>query len=334
MRSNVAIFVSIASLLSPTLSYADVPFLDALASRLKHEWLSVGVLLQVVADFQYESHLPAENGFSVANFRIQAKGTLDDGFSYFLQTNFASSPSLLDAYLSYEAHRSATIDAGAMKAPFSAEFLIPAQSIDFVNRSQVASSLAPGRQIGVNLRGAFGRSPLSYAIGVFNGNGVRANGNDGDGVLGVFRLGLDSSSGGGRTEIGFSAAFGRDDAARVGPIADFSGDRTLFGADTRIERGNFLGSSEVIWAALDPRDDESTEPWGYQVTAAAMVCEKAQLLARFDAFNPGDSDWSNYVVAGVNMWPTGAAQLQVNLLVPTHEAARYSQLLVNAQLWF
>ena len=65
------------------------------------------------------------------------------------------------------------------KAPFSKEFLIGADAIDFVNRSRVVAVLAPGRQIGLQARGRLNPGiPVDYNLGIFNGNGYGGNSND------------------------------------------------------------------------------------------------------------------------------------------------------------
>lgn len=331
---RMLVFVAIATLSMTPAAAADEPLLDALERRLKNEWMSVGLLLQLVADVQSDRDLPGENGFSVANTRVSAKGTLDGHVSYFVQANFAPTAALLDASIGLALSEHATLQAGAMKAPFSVEFLTAASAIDFVNRSQVVSLLAPGRQIGATLRGTLDDATVHYAAGVFNGNGVGPNGNDGDGVLGVARLGVDASDSDGRAQFGVNVAYGSDDDTRVGLDPDFRGDRTVLGADARIERGRHVLSGEILWASLDSRDVPSTEPWGYQITAGTMLGGETQLLARLDAVKADGHAWRNVAIAGLNVWPTRATELQVNVLVPTNESARHTQLLVNGQVAF
>ncbi len=80
--------------------------------------------------------------------------------------------------MNYKVSNELKVDAELFKAPFSKNFLTGSESIDFVNRSQVVSILAPNRQIGVKLSGSFSGKTISYQAGVFNGNRYANNNND------------------------------------------------------------------------------------------------------------------------------------------------------------
>ncbi len=207
---------------------------DAAADRemvraLKKDYCSLGFLVQSVADFQSERTLPGRTGFSIANLRVLVSGRLQGGFGYFIQTSMIKSPAILDAKVYYEFSPAFALDFGQLKAPFSAEFLIFAGNIDFVNRTQVVSALAPGRQIGLQGRGWIADRKISYAVGVFNGNGIGANGNDNDDFLYAGRIvfypgaliGLSSSD---HMEIGLNAAASNDEKITGGE----EGRRRLF----------------------------------------------------------------------------------------------------------
>ncbi|MBT8402068.1 MAG: OprO/OprP family phosphate-selective porin, partial [Rhodothermia bacterium] len=133
---------------------AGEPEFDRLEQFLKRGYFNAGVVIQTVGDFIWDRDaLPGHNGFSIATSRLKVDGGLDFGLGYLFQTDFARSPSLIDARLSYRISPELKLDAGLFKAPFSAEQLIAAPSIDFVNRSQVVNILSPGRQVGVSLSG-------------------------------------------------------------------------------------------------------------------------------------------------------------------------------------
>ncbi|NNE43959.1 MAG: hypothetical protein HKN12_07105, partial [Gemmatimonadetes bacterium] len=270
--------------------------------------------------------LDGENGFSMGAFRASARGALDGGVSYFVQTSFTGTPALLDARITHRASPGFGVSVGAMKAPFSAEFLTGAADIDFVNRSRGVSALAPGRQLGLMLDGRLGGSPVHYQAGVFNGNGVRANGNDG-GVMGAGRLEVRTAG----VRAGVSGAVSEDRSVSVGPFSSFNGTRTLFGADVRATHGAWTGSAEVIGAELDPDGGMAEKPWGFHVTGALATSPRVQILARLDALK-ADDIWTRYGVAGLNFWPTGPTELQFNVLVPLGESTEEPQLLVNAQI--
>ncbi len=264
------------------------PVLDELTTAFKKDYLSLGILLQVVGDFQEERSFSGENGFSISNMRISLSGELDRGFGYFLQTNFINSPAILDAKMYYQALPPVfTIDAGLFKSPFSSEFLISAANIDFVNRSQVVTALVPGRQIGLQSRGGLVQNSLSYAVGVFNGNEFDGNNNDNSELLYAGRLVmtpmvLNSGQSLGHLEVGANTAYSKDkdvDAGR-GLLPHFAGKRFLVGSDFRLTYGKILLSGEAIYGRLAQSGGSIYYPWGYHATAGYKLYDHSQVLFR------------------------------------------------------
>jgi hypothetical protein len=311
----------------------DEPAFTRLTDAVKSEEFSVGVVVQAVGDLIWDREgLPGNNGFSISTARLSVQGDLDFGLGYFLQTDFSSSPALLDARLSYRIAEHLSLNAGLFKAPFSAEFLIPAPSIDFVNRSQSVSVLAPGRQLGVALRGGTADEMFGYNVGVFNGNGRSLQGNDNGRLMYVGRVFTRPSMSEGSLEVGVNIAFSEDD------FGGTPADRLLFGGDFRWMRDRVFVSGEAIYADLDPVVGDSRQPFGYQATLGYMLSPaRHQILARWDALDlDTPAGHSNFIVLGYNFWPSQAFEVQVNYLIPTHEGSDFAdqQVLVNFQVAF
>ncbi len=321
----------------------DEPIYQQLADMFKRDYLSLGVLLQTVADLQVDRTFPGSNGFSIANFRLSLAGELDRRFGYFLQTNFAATPAILDAKMYYRFSPQVAVDVGQFKAPFSYEFLTSAASIDFVNRSQVVTALAPGRQIGIQVRTSNAARTIGFNVGAFNGNGTRPNGNDSDNLLYAARLygsRLVENDDGARTKIdlGVNAAFSDDQASTFGSgfVTGFAGNRAILGADARVIHGRYLVSGELIYASLEPDVGLARDPWGLHATGGYMFTDKIQGLVRWDGFQPDDGggrqDW---IIFGLNIWPTTVTEFQINYIVDTDNAAPDNhQLLLNFQFGF
>jgi phosphate-selective porin len=336
-------------LVLPEVIFADEggkePVYEKLTEFLKRDYFTMGAVLQVVGDVQPERMLSGNNGFSVANFRLNFRGELDGGFGYWLQASFISSPAILDGSMYYEPNPAARITVGRFKSPFSAEFLIAAPDIDFVNRSQVVSALAPGRQVGVKLSGKTNNKVFSYAAGIFNGNSPSENANDNNDFLYAARATLSTSFSDGdhdrNFEIGANVAQSHDSKYSLhgDRMSLFTGNRMLFGADIRLSVRNWLVSGEAIIADLDPRSGETMKPFGYQMTAGYMVSDKSQLLARWDSFDAEDlhlaGGKTDLVVLGFNHWPTKATELQVNYIIDIDDnALKHNQWLINLQIVF
>lgn len=323
---------------------SDEPLYEGLLGTFKQEYLSLGLLVQTVADFQFDRTLSGSNGFSMANFRFLMSGELDAGFGYFVATNFVDSPAILDALVYYRASPTVSVGVGQFKVPFSQEFLTYAGSIDFVNRSRTVTALAPGRQIGAQLAIDSLADVLGLRIGAFNGNAFSANGNDNDSFLYVLRLsgtvetGDRSDGGSDRIELGASLAHSKDDGLSLGEgvVSDFTGKRTLAGGDIRAQFGSLLLAGEIIHASLSPEVGLARHPWGFHATAGVKFSPKVQGLARWDGFDADDpGDRSDWLVLGLNVWPTMATEVQLNYLIDTGDAAvDHHQLLVNFQLGF
>lgn len=309
----------------------DEPLYEQLVRRFKTEPLSVGLLAQAVADYQFDRAGPG-NGFSLAAARLSVRGALDHGFSYLFQTDFVKNPVILDARVSYAFSPAFVVDAGMFKAPFSAEFLIPAASIDFVNRSQVVSALAPNRQIGVALRGRTTNRLLGYSAGVFNGNGRRLAGNDDNNLLAVGRLVLTLPLSDGALDVGGNVAYSRHDREA------FAGSRLLVGGDARLTYARLLVSGEVIYATVDPDQGITRNPLGYQATLGYMIRpDRHQVLARWDALDLDDGLVAErqFIVLGYNFWPSTPFEIQLNYLIPVAgEDTDNHQILINFQVSF
>jgi phosphate-selective porin len=320
----------------------DEPLLEKLNNTFKKDYLSIVLLFQAVGDFQIERNIPGYNGFTIANMRINIYGELDEGFGYLFKTNLTNSPSILDAKMYYSVSPAFTMDIGLYKSPFSKEFLTSAGNIDFVNRSQIVSTLAPNRQIGFQVRGLMVENIVSYAAGIFNGNRFVNSGNDNNEFLYAGRISIfpnltGKKEKGGKLEIGINAAHSRDSYVQIGDLLPFfNGKRTLFGTDMRLMYNKWLIAGEVIYASLETSSDTTYHPSGYYVTAGYLIAKNSQILIRWDSFSPDNiTSNSHLVIFGYNLWPTGATELQINYIIQTKNSAlKYNQLLVNAQFAF
>jgi len=289
--------------------------LTELARRFQSEPLRLGMLVQVVGDFQHDRSDGRTNGFTIPNARLRLSGRLDGGFGYLLQTNFAASTVLLDAAVSYRLAEPATVQAGKFKVPFSRELLTAAGELDFIDRSRIVRALAPGRQLGAQVGGRLAGRVVEYGLGMFNGNAGGAN--DDDRLLGAARVSfwpVGAEAGAVNSlEIGGNLAYSEDGNVSLAPfVSSFAGKRTVFGGDARWVTGRWLVSGEVIAARLEPDSGQTTNPVGWQGTVGYHLSPKFQLLARWDALRPdGLSPDSDLLLVGFRAWPTGAVQFRL-----------------------
>lgn len=314
---------------APTAAQQDEePILEQVQDVFQTEGLTLGFLLQAVADPGLEED-PAR--FTVANARIRLEGALDGGFSYKLQTNHVGTSTLLDAQVAWSPEEEVTIAAGRFKTPFSRELLTYAGSIDFVDRSRVVTALAPNRQVGVQLAGRL-TELVTLTAGGFTGP---TNATVDESLIGVVRLeaaGVDVGEG--TLAVATSFAGGREDAIgarQLGPA--FTGDGILYGADARFESGPLLLAGEYLRGEWEPDFGVlDVESEGLYLTAGYMIQEARQILLRWDRFEAPGQDVDDILVFGFNAWPTAATELQVNWLVPLRDSNEIHKVLINFQV--
>lgn len=313
---------------------------DSLIVGLHSKHFNIGGLLQVVGDFQYDRSFPGNNGFNIANFRLKLYGEITNNSGYFLQTNFVSSPAILDADLYFKFLPTMTLLAGYTKAPFSAEYLISAANIDFVNRSQVVTVLSPKRQIGIQIIGNTSDQVLNYKFAILNGNGLGNNNNDNNDFMYVGRMTLNlklntqNNSGNNKIVLGLNAATSKDNNLNINGL-NFTGKRNLFGGDIRFTYSNFLLSGEAIYGKLEQKFGNTLNSFGYYATVGYSVSSQSQLLVRWDSFRFDNTiDFTNLVLLGYNLTLTKYTAIQVNYIIPVKRSFSNHQLLVNLQFNF
>jgi len=160
-----------------------------LESRDKNFKMRIGGRVQF--DYRtFESNYPIDNEFDIRRARIFLKGTVFRDFDYKVQVEFQgnSSNKLRDGYIEYTYFKpNLKIKMGQFKIPFSVETMTSSKWVLFQERG-LNAPIAPNRDLGIMLHGSPFGNILSYYVGVFNGNGVDAEGGDTDNKDVAFRL--------------------------------------------------------------------------------------------------------------------------------------------------
>jgi hypothetical protein len=308
------------------------PIYDELMRLVTHDGLTVGTLFQAVADPSVDGDDPASANVTVSTARLLLAGVLDGGFRYFLQTNFAASPSVLDARVGWVLDERFGVWAGRFKTPFNQELIDYAGSIDFVNRSRVVSQLGTDRQVGIQVASTFDIATL--IVGGFTGP---SNNPAGDDLVGVARVAVVPDIGEEHSlRAGLSAAVGRDGAIGGRALgAGFDGEATLFEIDARYERGQLLLAGEGVVASYQADTGVEGDGSGVYLTAGWRTTERTQILARWDRYTePGADAADDNMLFGFNVWPTRASEIQVNWVAPLAGSAEPYKILINFQVGF
>ena len=290
------------------------------------EPLHYGMLLSFDGFVGSEDANDSDPGFEITEARISVLGRLEKGFGYFLQANLIQSRPLLDLVVDWRHEATGfKLSTGYFRTPFSAELLIAAPHLDFIQRSQIVRALAPARQVGFQIDQQILGDAMVARAGAFNGNGLDTN--DDNRFLYILRFDGRIPIGKGHHgspaatfEYGVNGAYSKDDDASLGLRLPnpFAGTRLLAGADMRWTRGPVFVSAEAIYGSIDQNGNSRRDVYGYQASIGWEVTRLVQLLARYDGFYAGSlqSDRDLAIASCVlNFTPLVSFQLELN--VPT-----------------
>lgn len=131
------------------------------------------VTLLLVSDVRESSIDLGEYGGSTewANRRVGIKGEFLKIFEYQVEHDLASDGDWRDVFLNVRPAPYAQVRAGKFKIPFGYERLTSPADLDFVRRTAVTNTIAPGRAIGVMVHGRAFKRVLRYEAGIFDGDG-------------------------------------------------------------------------------------------------------------------------------------------------------------------
>jgi phosphate-selective porin len=165
----------------------------------KEPTLRVGGLLQAQAEFGDRLDSRWDNGndrFFLRRARINAQGRFLEEFEFRFEADAAGTLSsttglrlqLTDGYIDWKRYTAASVRVGQFKTPFGYEQLYPDPRLLTPERSLPSDRLTFSRQLGLQVGGELLDSRLSYAAGLFNGNGANNSGNDNDQFLYAARV--------------------------------------------------------------------------------------------------------------------------------------------------
>lgn len=142
----------------------------ALSSADKSFDLKLRALIQADARFfANDDSKPQTDTFTLRRVRPTIEGTLGRSGEYRITPELAgTSTSLLDAYGGYTFSPELRLRIGKFKAPLGLERIQSGSDLRFIERAH-PTSLAPNRDIGVQLSGDVAGESISYAVGIFNG---------------------------------------------------------------------------------------------------------------------------------------------------------------------
>ncbi|HRC84917.1 MAG TPA: porin [Thermoanaerobaculia bacterium] len=281
--------------------------------------------------FLDDQERPATDTFVLRRVRPIVEGTLFSRFDFRLMPDFGAGATVLqDAYLEARFSPALKLRAGKFKAPFGLERLQSATDLLFVERGQ-PTSLAPNRDLGLQLGGDLAHERLSYALAVMNGvvdgGSADADTNDAKELVGrVFFTPWAADKGSPLAGLGFglAASSGRQKGSPTSPglpAYRTLGQQTLFSyrsdatvpntvlADGRHERfspqlyfslGRFGLLAESVRSSQEVRRAASTARLGHQAHQLAVSFVLAGGKASYKGvppqkvFDPAQGGWGAF----------------------------------------
>jgi|GEM_PF-2182556 len=148
----------------------------------KFEFRPVGILHLDFRGHEKEKQINNDetlaSTFDVRRFRMGFEGFIFEKIGYNFEMHFDEDDSeLIFAYLNFGHIPWANVRIGQFKEPFSYEALYPEKYLDFVERANITSSVAPAEDIGIMVHN-FGQpyaGIFEYGLGIFNGEGIHLN---------------------------------------------------------------------------------------------------------------------------------------------------------------
>lgn len=232
------------------------------------------------------------DGFDIRRARLDVRGNVSPYFSYRLQTDFAGTPKLLDAYAEVKLADYINFTIGQAKIPFSAENLASSNKMESIDRSQVVEALTArgqdvignqnGRDIGVQVGGSFAkienRYLFDYKVGVFNGAGINvADKNENKDIIG--RVVVHPVKG---FDIGGSYYTG---IGNFGKPTATNQDRNRYGIELNYQYKQFFVRGEFI----EGKDGAIKRNGWYAQAGYYLIPAKLQLIAKYDTYDTNTS---------------------------------------------
>ncbi len=133
--------------------------------------LQIGVFLQADGRFVLDDSAEAvTNTFAIRRMRPYLRGRIAQRFEFFLNPDFAGGTlTVYDAYIDTRFSNAFRVRLGKAKSPLGHERLVSASTLLFFERAY-PTSIAPNRDVGIQVLGDIDGGVISYQGGIVNGS--------------------------------------------------------------------------------------------------------------------------------------------------------------------
>lgn len=282
---------------------------------------------------------------------VDLKGIINEYWNYRLQVDFATSPRILDAIISYKHRDWLKLSAGQFKVPFTQESTTADNILETIDRSQAVEAFVArskdvignqnGRDLGIQASGSVAkikdRFLLDYYVAAFNGAGINiTDNNEAKDFAG--RIVLHPIK---NLDLGGSYYNGFDKFTTPGiSIKDQTRERLGFElkytytfASIKAEYVQGQDGSQKIGT-----DVSRLNKSGWYTQLGAYVYKKnIQLVAEYDSYDPNTKpditgDITTNYILGASFYFNNWAKLQINFTAREEEKKQTNNDLIAVQL--
>lgn len=288
------------------------------------------------------------DGFDIRRARFDLKGNFSPEWEYRLQTEFAVSPKIIDAYFVYKPYDAFKLTGGQFLIPISLESTTSDNALETIDRAQISGLSARnkdaigdqnGRDIGIQLSGnlfktASNRFLLDYYLAYFDGQGINiaADKNESKDIAArVVAHPYDF------LDLGISYSNGHDSWTTPAKNQD----QIRIGADVAVNyndfslRAEYLQAQQGTYIVNGVNRDLLKDGWYAQV-GYFVLPKKLQFVAKYDTFDPTKNnpknDITTFYTLGANLYPNGFVKFQVNFKHKSEQGFSINKDEVVAQL--
>ncbi len=288
------------------------------------------------------------DGFDIRRARLDIKGNFSPEWEYRLQSDFAISTRLIDAYFVYKPFDFLKITGGQFLIPVSLESTTSDSGLETIDRAQMSGLTGRnkdaigdqnGRDIGIQANGSLfktksNRYILDYYLAYFDGQGINIAADKNESKDIAARLVSHPYS---FLDFGISYSNGHDTWTTPAKNQDL----IRLGADVAINyndltfRAEYLQAQQGTYLVNGINRNFLKEGWYAQI-AYFILPKKLQFVAKYDTFDPTKNniknDISSFYTLGTTLYPNSFVKFQVNYKHKTEQGFSINKDEIIAQL--
>lgn len=268
------------------------------------------------------------DGFDIRRARLDIRGNLSPEWEFRLQTEFAVTTKLIDAYFVYKPYDYFKLTGGQFLIPVSLENITSDATLETIDRAQVTGLVdrnkgaigdQNGRDIGVQVNGSLfktesGRFLLDYYIAYFNGQGINISADKNESKDIASRIVVHPYD---FLDFGVSYSNGKDTWTTIAKDQK----HILFGADLAVNYSNFSLRTEYLQAQegtyiVNGQTKNLLKNGWYAQVGYFVLPKKLQFIAKYDTYDPTKdnpiNDISTFYTLGGNFYPNNFVKFQIN----------------------